>query len=173
MLNVICAWAKYIAVLKGHSNFTFEGALPRSCAAALTGADAKVVMPEAGESVAKPSRTPYPPIYAASRSTEGKTLIAQHCDVWFGDYKPGYRNFEENIGRMASNFRSMEALARKYGRKLRYAINPQIFVPPRKRKPSGLRMKRSAAPDHAIAWSMRWSRPCRHPGGHRQAPAAL
>jgi FMNH2-dependent dimethyl sulfone monooxygenase len=122
---------EYIAVIKGlwtDSDFNFEGAYYRArVRAALAGAEGKVVMPEAGEVVAKPSRTPHPPIYAASRSTEGKALIAQHCDVWFGEYKPGYRNFEENIARMAADFRAMDALAQQYGRKLRYAINPQVI----------------------------------------------
>src|SRR5262249_52401194 len=52
---------------------------------------------------------------------------AQHCDVWFAEYQPGYRNFESNIERMALDVRAMDELAAKYGRQLRYAINPQII----------------------------------------------
>ena len=84
-------------------------------------------MPEAGDIVAKASHLPYPPIYAASRSPQGKELIAQHGDVWFAEYKPGYRNFESNLERMAADVRAMDSLASKYGRKLRYAINPQVI----------------------------------------------
>ena len=62
-------------------------------------------MPDAGDIVAKASQLPYPPIYAASRSPQGKALIAQHGDVWFAEYKPGYRNFEANIERMAADVR--------------------------------------------------------------------
>jgi FMNH2-dependent dimethyl sulfone monooxygenase len=54
-------------------------------------------------------------------------LIAQHGDVWFAEYKPGYRNFESNIERMAADVRAMDELAATYGRKLRYAINPQVI----------------------------------------------
>jgi dimethylsulfone monooxygenase len=122
---------EYIEVIKGlwtDADFNFDGAYYSAhVRAALTGADGKVVMPEAGEIVARPSQIAGPPIYAASRSPDGKALIAQHCDVWFGEYKPGHRNFEANIARMEADFRDMEALAQKYGRRLRYAINPQVI----------------------------------------------
>src|SRR5258708_31418729 len=75
--------------------------------------------------VGSPGRPP--PIYAASRSPQGKELIAQHGDVWFAEYKAGYRNFESNIERMAADVRAMDELAATYGRKLRYAINPQVI----------------------------------------------
>ena len=122
---------EYIEVIKGlwtDSDFNFDGAHYRAhVRAALTGAEGKVVMPQTGEIVAKPSRAPYPPIYAASRSEGGKALIAQHCDVWFAEYQPGYRNFDANIARMETDFRAMDALAQGYGRRLRYAINPQVI----------------------------------------------
>jgi len=122
---------EYIEVIKGlwtDSDFNFDGAYYRAhVRAALTGADGKVVVPSAGEIVARPSRRPYPPIYAASRSPDGKAVIARHCDVWFGEYKPGHRNFEANIARMAEDFRAMDGLAAQYGRRLRYAINPQVI----------------------------------------------
>jgi dimethylsulfone monooxygenase len=122
---------EYIQVIKGlwtDPDFNFDGAHYRAhVRAALRGADGKVVMPDAGDIVAKPSRLPYPPIYAASRSPPGKALIAQHGDVWFAEYKPGFRNFEANIERMAGDVRAMNDLAAKYGRKLRYAINPQVI----------------------------------------------
>jgi len=122
---------EFIAVMKGlwtDSDFNFDGAFYRAhVRAALTGADGKVVVPAGGEIVAKPAQLPYPPIYAASRSPEGRAVIARHCDVWFAEYKPGYRNFESNIERMSADLRAMDALAAKYGRRLRYAINPQVI----------------------------------------------
>lgn len=122
---------EYIQVIKGlwtDPDLDFEGAHYRARVhPALTGADGKVVMPDAGDIVAKSSRLPCPPIYAASRSPGGKALIAQHCDVWFAEYKPGHRNFESNIGRMEADFRAMDELAARYGRRLRYAINPQVI----------------------------------------------
>ncbi|TMJ28474.1 MAG: LLM class flavin-dependent oxidoreductase, partial [Alphaproteobacteria bacterium] len=122
---------EFIAVMKGlwtDGDFEFDGAFYRAhVRAALTGADGKVVIPAAGDIVARPAHLPHPPIYAASRSPEGKALIAQHCDVWFAEYKPGFRNFEANIARMAADLRAMDALAATYGRRLRYAINPQVI----------------------------------------------
>jgi alkanesulfonate monooxygenase SsuD/methylene tetrahydromethanopterin reductase-like flavin-dependent oxidoreductase (luciferase family) len=79
--------------------------------AKMGGADGKVVVPDAGDIVAKPAQLPYPPIYAASRSPEGKAMIARHCDVGFAEYKPGYRNFESNIESMSTDLRAMDALA--------------------------------------------------------------
>jgi FMNH2-dependent dimethyl sulfone monooxygenase len=77
--------------------------------------------------VARPIQQPCPPIYAASRSPDGKASIAQHCDVWFAEYKPGFRNFEANIARIEADLRAMDQIAAQYGRKLRYAINPQVI----------------------------------------------
>jgi len=122
---------EFIEVIKGlwtNSDFKFDGTFYRAhVRAALTGADGKVVVPDAGDIVAKARRQPYPPIYAASRSPEGKALIARHCDVWFAEYKPGHRNFESNIERVAADVREMDALAASFGRRLRYALNPQVI----------------------------------------------
>ncbi len=95
--------------------------------AALTGADGKVAVPDPGDIVAKTSHLPYPPVYAASGSPNGKVLIAQHGDVWFAEYQPGYRNFDANIECMAADVHAMDELAAKYGRKLRYAMNAQVI----------------------------------------------
>jgi FMNH2-dependent dimethyl sulfone monooxygenase len=122
---------EYIQVIKGlwtDPDFDFDGTYYRAhVRAALAGADGKVVVPDPGDIVAKASHLPYPPIYAASRSPQGKVLIAQHGDVWFAEYQPGYRNFDANIERMAADVRAMDELAATYGRKLRYAINPQVI----------------------------------------------
>jgi FMNH2-dependent dimethyl sulfone monooxygenase len=122
---------EFIQVLKGlwtDSDFNFEGKYYRAhVRAALTGAEGKVVIPDAGEIVAK-ARRRSPPIYAASRAPDGKGLVAEHCDFWFAEYKPGYRNFEANIERMAADVRDMDARAAKFGRRLRYAINPQVII---------------------------------------------
>jgi FMNH2-dependent dimethyl sulfone monooxygenase len=122
---------EYIQVIKGlwtDPDFDFDGSYYRArVRASLTGADGKVVMPDAGDIVAKASHLPYPPIYAASRSPQGKVLIAEHGDVWFAEYQPGHRNFEANMERIAADVRAMNELAAKCGRKLRYAINPQVI----------------------------------------------
>jgi FMNH2-dependent dimethyl sulfone monooxygenase len=123
---------EYIRVIKGlwtDPDFNFDGVFYRAhVQAAMKGADGKVIMPDPGDVVAKPSQLPHPPIYAASRSPDGKTLIAQYGDVWFAEYKPGFRNFEDNIVRMAADVQAMRELAASHGRTLRFAINPQIIL---------------------------------------------
>src|SRR5262249_19536556 len=65
--------AEFVQVIRGlwpDADFDFDGAFYRAhVRAALTGAEGKVVMRNAGEIVARPSRVP--PIYAASRSPGG------------------------------------------------------------------------------------------------------
>jgi len=123
---------EYIRVIKGlwtDPDFDFDGVFYRAhVQAAMRGADGKVVMPDPGDVVAKPSQLPHPPIYAASRAPDGKALIAQYGDVWFAEYKPGFRNFEANIARMAADVAAMRELAASHGRTLRFAINPQIIL---------------------------------------------
>jgi FMNH2-dependent dimethyl sulfone monooxygenase len=123
---------EYIRVIKGlwtDPDFNFDGAFYRAhVQAAMKGADGKVIMPDPGDVVAKPSQLPHPPIYAASRAPDGKALIAQYGDVWFAEYKPGFRNFEANIARMAADVEAMRELAALHGRTLRFAINPQLIL---------------------------------------------
>src|SRR6186997_915354 len=73
---------EYIQVIKGlwtDPDFNFVGAFYRAhVQAAMKGADGKVVMPDPGDVVAKPSQLPHPPIYAASRAPDGRALIAQY-----------------------------------------------------------------------------------------------
>ena len=122
---------EYIQVIKGlwtDSDFNFDGAFYRAhVRAAMTGAEGKVVMPDPGEIVAKPSRCPIrrstPP---AARPT-AKALIAQHCDVWFAEYKPGFRNFEANLERMAADMRDMDALARETRPQAPLRDQPQVI----------------------------------------------
>jgi FMNH2-dependent dimethyl sulfone monooxygenase len=122
---------EYMQVIKGlwtDPDFDFDGTYYRAhVRPALTGAGGKVVVPDRGDIVAKASQLPCPPIYAASRSPQGKALIALHGDVWFAEYKPGWRNVESNMERMAADVRAMDELAARHGRKLRYAINPQVI----------------------------------------------
>ena len=59
---------------------------------------------------------------------DGKDLIAKYCDFWFAEYRPAYRNFEANIERIAADICDMNLRAAKLGRRLRYAINPQVII---------------------------------------------
>ena len=134
--------------------------------AALSGAAGKVVMPDAGEIVAKPSRLTMRrrSMRQAVRRT-ARRLIAQHGDVWFAEYKPGFRNFESNIARMAADLREMDSLAARYGRKLRYAINPQVICCDTQEEAEQLadEAERNAGPRDRMVNAL-GRRPCGHAG---------
>lgn len=113
-------WTDPAFVFKGEF---YEADLPE----ALKGENTKVVVPKLGELPTRARRSPHPPIYAASRSPIGKDVIARHGDVWFVEYKPGFRNFEENFARIAQDIREMNELCERYGRSISYGINPQVI----------------------------------------------
>ena len=107
--------SEFIAVLKGlwtENPFTFEG---------------EFFNVQEGRLPTAPRSWPHPPLYAASRSGPGKDIIARHCDVWFAAYKPGFRNFEENIAGMARDVAELRAQARSYGRNLRFGISTHLI----------------------------------------------
>jgi FMNH2-dependent dimethyl sulfone monooxygenase len=74
-----------------------------------------------------PRSKPHPLIYAASRSGPGKESIARHCDVWFVNYKPGFRNFEENIAGVVRDIADMNERAKSHGRRLGYGISTHVI----------------------------------------------
>ena len=98
--------------------------------AALKGANSRVVVPDSGDIFARAAGSRSPPIYAASRSPEGKRIIAALCDTWFAEYKPGYRNFQQNVDLVARDVREMSDLAAAHGRKLGFGLNPQVILAP-------------------------------------------
>jgi FMNH2-dependent dimethyl sulfone monooxygenase len=122
---------EFIEVMKGlwtEPAFTFKGEFYEAdLPEALKGEVTKVVAPKLGELPTRARRSPHPPIYAASRSPIGRAIIAQHCDVWFAEYKPGYRNFEENFSRIAEDIHEMNELSKRYGRSINYGLNPQVI----------------------------------------------
>ncbi len=96
----------------------------------LTGANARVVVPDAGDIVARPASRRLPPIYAASRSLPGKHIIAELADTWFAEYKPGYRNFADNLALVTRDVAQMRDLAARHGRTLGFGLNPQVILAP-------------------------------------------
>lgn len=106
---------EFVRVVKGlwtETPFTFEGEFFRF---------------KNGRLPTTPRTRPHPPLYAASRSGPGKDSIAKHCDVWFAAYKPGYRNFEQNIAGVARDVADLNEAARSYGRKLRYGLSTHMI----------------------------------------------
>lgn len=125
---------EFLTVIRGFwtdGEFEHAGRFYRAdVPAALTGANARVVVPDRGDVVARAAGSRSPPIYAASRSPEGKRVIAELCDTWFAEYKPGYRNFQQNVDLVARDVREMSDFAAAYGRKLGFGLNPQVILAP-------------------------------------------
>ncbi|MEJ0069037.1 MAG: LLM class flavin-dependent oxidoreductase [Pseudomonadota bacterium] len=75
----------------------------------------------------RPWRAAGPPIFAASRSPEGKDVVARYCDWWFAEYKPGYRLFEANLDAVARDVREMGERADRAGRGLDYGLSAHVI----------------------------------------------
>jgi FMNH2-dependent dimethyl sulfone monooxygenase len=122
----------YIETMKGlwgDGEFRHEGAFFKAdVPASIVGSRGKVTPPEAGEIIARCRRGPGLPLYAASRSGPGKQIIAETCDVWFAEYAPGFRNFEDNLASVARQAREMDEICARSGRRLGYALNPQVII---------------------------------------------
>ena len=123
---------EYLEVIKGFwttGDLDYRGRYYRAdIKSALKGANARVAVPDAGEIIARPATPRTPRIYAASRSAPGKRVIAELGDVWFAEYKPGYRNFQDNLALVRRDVQHMTELAAGFGRKLGYGLNPQVVL---------------------------------------------
>jgi dimethylsulfone monooxygenase len=105
---------EFVRVLKGlwtEDHFTFEGEYFRTDEATL---------PQ------KPVRTPHPPIYTASRTDSGKDVIAAHCDLWFVNYQPDYRRFDESFAIIRRDIADLAERAREFGRTLSFGMSAHI-----------------------------------------------
>jgi dimethylsulfone monooxygenase len=87
----------------------------------------KVVVPDAGQIQVKAFGQHAPALYAASRSAPGKKTIAEYCDVWFAEYKPGYVNFEQNLEKIRHDIADMSEVCAKAGRKVGFGLNPLVI----------------------------------------------
>ena len=125
---------EYILVMKGlwsDPDFRFTGEFYRAdVPASLENRKQKVTVPEAGHVQVKPFRDHMPPIYAASRASTGKRVIAEHCDAWFAEYKPGYRNFEQNLQKIRDDVADMAAICERAGRRIGFGLNPLVVCEP-------------------------------------------
>lgn len=106
---------EFIEVMKGlwtNDRLTFEG---------------KFYNVDNGHLPLKTRRTTSPPIYAASRSQEGKETIARYCDYWFVPDRGNYRLFDETIALQKAEIASMEDLASQFGRQVRYGMSGHVI----------------------------------------------
>lgn len=121
---------EYILVIKGlwsDPHFRFDGEFYQvDMPAALTNKKQRVTVPEEGAIQVKPFRQHMPPLYAASRAATGKRIIAEHCDAWFAEYKPGYRNFEQNLQKIRDDVADMRSVCERAGRRIGFGLNPLV-----------------------------------------------
>lgn len=109
---------EFIRVLKGlwtRESFSFDGEFYRFDSISLP---------------LKTLRSPYPTIYAASRTGIGPDIIARECDVWFVPYEPSHRLYEDNVRGIEQAMREMDAHARGYGRTMRYGMSAHVICRP-------------------------------------------
>lgn len=121
---------EYILVMKGlwtDPDFRFSGEFYQvDISAALANRKQKVTVPEQGKVQVKPFRKHTPPMYAASRAATGKRIIAEHCDAWFAEYKPGYKNFEQNLQKIRDDVSDMANVCERAGRSIGFGLNPLV-----------------------------------------------
>jgi FMNH2-dependent dimethyl sulfone monooxygenase len=73
-------------------------------------------------------RTPYPPIYAASRVDEGMNVVAQECDAWFVNCGRDFRDYAENLSKIEADIRLMERRCAELGRRMEYGLSACILM---------------------------------------------
>jgi dimethylsulfone monooxygenase len=74
----------------------------------------------------KPRRAPAPPIYAASRSAEGKKTIARYCDHWFVPDLRDFRLHEGTLDLVRREIADMNELAASHGREVGYGMSANV-----------------------------------------------
>jgi FMNH2-dependent dimethyl sulfone monooxygenase len=71
-----------------------------------------------------------PPLYAASRSDDGKEIIARTCDVWFISPPHHYDAFGDNLNYVVGEIAGMNERAAGHGRKVGYGISCHVICAP-------------------------------------------
>lgn len=121
---------EYILVMKGlwsDPHFRFSGEFYQvDVPASLENKKQRVTVPEDDHVQVKPFPHHTPALYAASRAPTGKRIIADHCDAWFAEYKPGYKNFEQNLQKIREDVADMASVCERAGRRLGFGLNPLV-----------------------------------------------
>ena len=78
----------------------------------------------------RPAQRPHPPLYSASRHTQGKDIIARECDYWFVPVQPGIDRYEENFAAIARDVEDMRRRAARNNREIGFAISCHGMVAP-------------------------------------------
>jgi FMNH2-dependent dimethyl sulfone monooxygenase len=81
---------------------------------------------DASQLLLKPATLEGPEIFTASRSEAGLEMIARCGDWWFVDFDKNSRTPEEYMDGARKSIADMRARAARYGRSVRFALNPFI-----------------------------------------------
>jgi dimethylsulfone monooxygenase len=73
-------------------------------------------------------RTPYPPIYAASRVDEGMNVVAQECDAWFVNCGRDFREHDASLKRMETEMSLMRNRCAEIGRPMEYCLSACVIL---------------------------------------------
>ena len=76
----------------------------------------------------KPATATAPEIYSVSAGEKGREFIAKHCDWWFINYPKEATSTAEVMQAIRSCIADMNERSARYGRKVRYAMNPFIAI---------------------------------------------
>lgn len=75
----------------------------------------------------RPVQSPCPPIYGASRASEGRAIVAQHCNCWFVDYEPEMHRYGANLERVAADVAAMRAATSGHGRTITFGLSAHVI----------------------------------------------
>jgi FMNH2-dependent dimethyl sulfone monooxygenase len=83
---------------------------------------------DAGQLLLKPATNTPPEIFSVSRSDRGRDFIAETCDWWFVDYPKEAETTDEVLRGIEAAVADMNVRAKKFGRRIRYALNPFVAL---------------------------------------------
>ena len=83
---------------------------------------------DAGRQFLRPQTAPRPPLYAATRTSEGMDVVARHCDTWFCSYHLNFRRYEESVEKIAADIEDMERRIAGRGKPMGYGISALVIT---------------------------------------------
>jgi dimethylsulfone monooxygenase len=78
----------------------------------------------------RPATPQLPEIFTASRSPRGLEMVARTGDWWFLDYDKEAETVADVMASLRHSIDTMDRIAARYGRKVRYAFNPFVAFGP-------------------------------------------
>ena len=83
---------------------------------------------ENGRQFLHPQTMPHPPLYAATRTSEGMDVVARHCDTWFCSYHLDFRRYEESAAKIEGDIKDMERRIAGRSRPMGYGLSALVIM---------------------------------------------